>query len=69
MTTSMSGKALTVVVPAYNEDGRLAKTVDEAIGAAEAELDEYELIIVNDGSTDATGEVADKLARHHHSVQ
>lgn len=68
MTANMSGKALTVVIPAYNEDDRLAKTVDKAVAAAGVELDKYELIIVNDGSTDATGDVAEELARRYPAV-
>lgn len=55
---------LTIVVPAYNEEMLLASTVhslrDEltALGLA------AEIIVVNDGSRDRTGPIADELARH-----
>ena len=57
----MSGE-LTIVVPALNEERRLAVTVEEAVAAARRHLAAFEVIIVNDGSTDRTGEVAVGLA-------
>ena len=42
------------IVPAYNEEGSLS-TVIEELHAAEPDL---EIVVVNDGSTDATGRVA-----------
>jgi glycosyltransferase involved in cell wall biosynthesis len=56
------GGRLTIVVPAWNEERRLAATVEEVVRAAERYLAEYEVIVVNDGSTDRTAEVADGLA-------
>lgn len=53
---------LTVVVPAWNERGRLAVTVEEIVAAARRHLRAFEVIIVNDGSTDGTAAVADELA-------
>jgi len=48
---------LSVIVPAYNEEARIGKTLDdlrERLGQAKRP---YEIIIVNDGSTDRTAEV------------
>ncbi len=56
------GGQLSIVVPALNEEGRLAVTVQEAIRTAQKHLDAFELIIVNDGSTDGTFEAAEQLA-------
>jgi dolichol-phosphate mannosyltransferase len=56
------GGELTIVVPAWNEGDRLAGTVEEIVRAAERHLADYEVIVVNDGSTDRTGAVADALA-------
>src|SRR5205814_1150625 len=52
--------AVTVVIPAYNEERVIAKAI-----AAVARLDPApaELIVVDDGSTDATAEVAASAAR------
>lgn len=46
-----------LVIPAYNEAERIALTLREAIGYLRAESPGSELIVVDDGSTDATREV------------
>jgi glycosyltransferase involved in cell wall biosynthesis len=48
-----------VVIPAYNEEEALPRTV----GTLDELPPEYEILIVNDGSRDRTGAVADQLAR------
>lgn len=54
---------LTIVVPAFNEQHRLATTVEEIVAAARRDLDAFEVIVVDDGSTDDTPRIADELAR------
>lgn len=55
-------KKLTIVVPAYNEERSLEKTVSGVCSCAASFLDAFEVIIVDDGSSDRTGEIADTLA-------
>jgi len=59
----MGEKILTVIVPAYNVELYLAKCVDSMLGAGCDE--DLEIIIVNDGSTDATKEMAETYEREH----
>ncbi|HEX8243408.1 MAG TPA: glycosyltransferase [Longimicrobium sp.] len=54
----MSGPWLSVVVPAFNEERGIAEAVASARGWLEARGGEYELIVVDNASTDAT---ADRL--------
>ena len=45
---------LTVVIPAHNEAGNLELTVSALFEVLDAAAVEHEILIVNDGSTDAT---------------
>jgi glycosyltransferase involved in cell wall biosynthesis len=51
---------ITVIIPAYNEERLLPATLD-AINAALAGIDEHELIVVDNESTDRTREIATSL--------
>jgi hypothetical protein len=50
--------ALSIVVPAYNEARRLPGTLTRAIEYASRLGEPAEIIVVDDGSTDGTGDVA-----------
>lgn len=54
---------LSVVIPAYNEERRLPPTVIDMIDFLEGRGDHYEIIIVNDGSTDNTSKMVRKIQR------
>lgn len=54
---------LSVVIPAYNEERRLPPTLIEMIDYFEARKTKYELIVVDDGSSDQTSEVVRKFER------
>jgi glycosyltransferase involved in cell wall biosynthesis len=60
---------LSVFFPAYNDSGTIASMVIRAVQAASALTPDYEVIIVNDGSADATAEIADELARTYPNVR
>jgi len=48
---------LSVIIPAYNEQLRLPSMLDECINFLESRSSSYEIIIVDDGSSDATSDV------------
>jgi glycosyltransferase involved in cell wall biosynthesis len=55
---------ISFIVPAYNEERCLAKTLDALHSAGRALEEPYELVVANDGSTDGTATIAqDKGAR------
>lgn len=61
---------LSVVIPAFNEADNLEPVVRETLGALTRDplTPSFELIVVNDGSTDGTAAVADRLASAHANV-
>jgi glycosyltransferase involved in cell wall biosynthesis len=60
---------LSVFFPAYNDSGTIASMVIRAVQAASALTPDYEVIIVNDGSGDATAQIVDELARTYPHVR
>ncbi len=61
--------SLSVFFPAYNEEDNIAASVRAAETVLEPLVSEYEIIIVDDGSRDKTGEMADRLARENEHVR
>ncbi len=64
---------LTIVVPAFNEARRLGagmRRFEAAVSAGAVDLEQTEVVVVDDGSTDATAATADKLLAGlpHHRV-
>lgn len=60
---------LSVFFPAYNDSGTIASMVIRAVQVASELTPDYEVIVVNDGSTDATPEIIDELARTYPHVR
>ncbi|EOL47750.1 glycosyltransferase family 2 protein [Enterococcus caccae] len=54
-------KILSVVVPAYNSEDYLHRAIDSLL----SEKADVEIIIVNDGSTDSTGNIADQYKKNY----
>ncbi|MBI5238781.1 MAG: glycosyltransferase family 2 protein [Deltaproteobacteria bacterium] len=61
-------EGLTVIIPAYNEEGSLRKCVHETHVFLSAAMEDFELIIVDDGSTDNTWDIARELSRAFKNV-
>ena len=60
---------LTWFFPAHNEEPNLVPLVDEAMGTLPDLADTWEIVIVDDGSRDATPSIADELAALHPEVR
>ena len=56
---------LSYFFPAHNEEENLEALVVEALGALPVLTDHFEILIVDDGSTDRTPVIADRLAAEH----
>jgi dolichyl-phosphate beta-glucosyltransferase len=53
---------LSVVVPAYNEEARLGNTLKRMLAYFDGQDYPYEILVVNDGSTDGTARVVEHIA-------
>lgn len=54
---------LSVFFPAYNEEENIKSTVEKAIKILQEVAVKWEILIINDGSRDNTGEIAFKLSK------
>jgi glycosyltransferase involved in cell wall biosynthesis len=54
-------RGLSVVLPAYNEEPNVAMAIERVSGVVQSLGLDYEIIVVNDGSRDRTGEIVREL--------
>src|SRR4051794_736971 len=62
---STAGQMISVVIPAYNEANRLPSSLAAAHAYLSSVFDRFELILVDDGSTDATASIASEFSTTH----
>ena len=62
-------KSLSVFFPAYNEEGNIKRTVSRAREVLLKIADQWEILIVNDGSKDNTLKIAQELARKDRRIK
>ena len=63
----MSKPILTIAIPAYNVAPYIEQTVSSLVSSKYQ--NHIEIIIVNDGSSDSTAEVIEKIAKKHSCVK
>ncbi len=56
-------RSVSLLAWGYNEEALLKEFLDRAFALLEANVHDYEVVFVNDGSTDGTGRIADEYAR------
>jgi cellulose synthase/poly-beta-1,6-N-acetylglucosamine synthase-like glycosyltransferase len=57
-----TSRGLTVVLPAHNEEAQIGATVAACVATLSVLAPEYEVVVVNDGSTDRTGVIVEAIA-------
>ena len=61
----MSSPLLSIVIPAHNEESRLPRTLEQVFGFLEQQAYAAEVVVVENGSTDRTLEIAQGFAARH----
>ncbi len=60
---------VTVIISAFNEEKNLEQAVEDVVAAVGKEMPQFEIIIVDDGSTDNTARIAAKMAKKYKNLR
>ncbi|NOZ19782.1 MAG: glycosyltransferase family 2 protein [Planctomycetes bacterium] len=61
--------SLSIIIPAYNEEESLEEVVRDSLKVGAEISKKLEVVVINDGSTDNTGKIADRLAAEHRNIR
>ncbi|MBO6108256.1 MAG: glycosyltransferase family 2 protein [Eubacterium sp.] len=57
-------KLLTIAIPCYNSEGYMSKAIESVLCGG----DDVEILLINDGSSDATGQIADEYEKKYPGI-
>ena len=61
--------AISLFFPAHNEESNIGRAIESAVLVLDEITSDYEIIIIDDGSTDATREIVSALAESNHRIR
>ena len=61
--------SISVFLPCYNEQDNIGRTVEQALDVLKKLNADFEVIIVDDGSSDETARIANKIAEENNAVK
>lgn len=61
--------SLTIFFPCYNEKDAIGGLTEKALNVATSICDDFEILLIDDGSSDGTRELADALEQQHPAVR
>lgn len=60
---------ISIFFPVYNDENTVEKVTEKSLEVLKQLTDDYEVLIINDGSPDRSGQVADQMAEKHPQVR
>ena len=61
--------SISLVLPIYNEQGLIEKAVERCLEALSSDFEDFEIILIDDGSNDQTGEIIDQYAERNKQIR
>src|SRR3989338_2746896 len=65
----MMKHSISIVLPVYNEEAGIKSTLNNLVPVLKKVFSNYEIIIVESGSTDKSGQIADKFAKNNKNIK
>ena len=65
----MKKDSVSIIIPAFNEEKDIKETISVVSRVAVSCISDFEIIIVDDGSTDETGKIIEDIARQNRRVK
>ena len=65
----MKKPRVSIIVPGYNEEGNIGNSISSVVKAIKDTAGDYEIIVVNDGSSDGTGETVKEIAKDNKKIR
>ena len=69
MTAKYPNTSLSVIIPAYNEEENIERVVKDSVEKLPEYFDDFEIIVIDDGSRDQTPQMCDELAKKYNHVR
>jgi glycosyltransferase involved in cell wall biosynthesis len=69
MAATATKPTISVLVPALNEEKNIEAAIRKALRLVAGGFSAYEIIAINDGSTDGTGQIMEQLAKENKSIK
>jgi len=60
---------ISIIIPAYNEESRLPTYLDSILNYFSEKTDSYEIVVVDDGSTDSTSAIVARYTEQGHTIK
>ena len=69
LKSKVKNSSITIAITAYNEEENLEWVVKNTLKSLPKYFNSFEVVIVDDGSTDSTGKIADRLAKKNKNIR